>query len=611
MIFVRSLHKWLGLIVGLQMTLWMLSGFAMAAMSMNQVKGGDRRSDAAPPPLARQVQTVSAMQEVFQGSISVALRYGPDGPVYEIVNAAGATLRDARTGQAYEITAERALAAATRDYSGPGRAISAEQITAPFIELRKHDGPVWRVNFDDRRNTSLYIDGVTGLVLERRNDIWRVFDIFWMLHTMDYVGRDNFNNPLVIVAGLAALWLSVSGFILLFSSFHGRDFDFGSALRRFRGATITSVVKAPGREVSSLALAPGLSYFDAFARTGVNLPSNCGGAGSCGQCVIRLSPSVRPDKDEQRQLSAAELNEGWRMACRHRVRANTEVELAAGVIDNELLSGQVSSVRFLAPFTKEIRIRLDDPLPRPFVAGQYIQLVIPAGTFLVDPASVPDSWRGKWVDIPSTLDSSAAEEVRRLYSIAVAPNENPRELVLNVRLVPPAGASKPWGRGSSYVFSLLPGDAVTLCGPYGRFGPSDSARSLVLIGGGSGMAPLRSIVRHEYSEQGLKRPIRFFYGARCEEDILYRYEFEQLAAKVEALDWIVALSDDLATPDKWSGYRGFVHDVARRELTESFKELADAEFLLCGPPALIEAARQMLRGLGIADDRVWYEDFGV
>lgn len=610
MIFLRWLHKWLGLIVGVQMTLWMLSGFAMAALSMHQIKGGDRRSEAALPALDRKVQPLAAIRQSVEGAQSVSLRHGPDGPVYHIVTPAGIALLDAYTGAPYEVTAERALAAAATDYFGPGKPVSAEPLTAPFMELRKHTGPVWRVNFDDGRHTTLYIDAVTGQVLERRNDIWRVFDVFWMLHTMDYVGRDNFNNPLVIIAGFAALWLSLSGFLLLFSSFRRRDFDIGSALRRLRGDMVISAVHAPGREVSNLSFAPGLSYFDAFARLDVNLPSSCGGAGSCGQCVIRLKTPTRPGKEELRHLSAADLEEGWRLACRHQVRDGVDVELPEGVLDNAVLSGQVSAARFIAPFIKEIRIRLDAPLRRPFVPGQYVQLLVPPGDVLVDAADVPQAWRGRWLDVPDGFESSALQEARRIYSIAIGPHENAREIVLNVRLVPPAGGGG-WGRGSSYVFSLLPGDAVTLSGPYGRFGPSASATSLVLIGGGSGMAPLRSIVRHEYSAQGQKRPIRFFYGARTEADILYREEFESLAASEDSFDWIVALSDAQVCPQEWGGHRGLVHEVAGQELGAGLAVMAGAEFLLCGPPALIEASRQMLLSLGVPEGQIRCEDFGV
>lgn len=611
MIFLRWLHKWLGLIVGIQMTLWMLSGFAMAAMSMHQVKGSDRRSEAARPALDRKVQPLAAIRTSVEGAQSVELRDGPDGPVYHIVTPAGITLLDAYTGAPYEITAERARASAATDYFGPGKPVSAEPLTAPFTELRKHAGPVWRVNFDDDRNTTLYIDAVTGIVLERRNDIWRVFDVFWMLHTMDYVGRDNFNNPLVIVAGLAALWLSVSGFILLFSSFRRGDFDVWSALRRLRGDTVVGAVGAPGREVSNLAFAPGLSYFDAFARNGLDLPSSCGGAGSCGQCVIRLGSEFRAGKDELKHISAADLEQGWRLACRHRVRPDAQVEVPAGVIDNEVISGQISGVRFLAPFIKEIRIRLDQPLRRPFVAGQYVQLLVPPGDIRVDRTGLPDAWHCSWSKLPEEITTSGAQEIRRIYSIAIAPHEHSRDLVLNVRLVPPCRVQTPWGRGSSYVFSLLVGDAVRLCGPFGRFAPSADASSLVLIGGGSGMAPLRSIIRHEYSVHGQKRPVRFFYGAREEKGILYREEFDQLRATAAGFDWVVAVSDGPDDADVWKGPRGFIHEVAREELSNVVGSLGDTEFLICGPPALIEASREMLLALGVPRNRIRCEDFGV
>lgn len=612
MIFMRWLHKWLGLIVGLQMTLWMLSGFMMAALSMHQVKGGDRISNAAPPPLARQVQPISSIRDSLDGAVSVVLRHGPDAPVYHVTGPDSSVLIDAMTGAPYTVTRERAIAAANTDYAGPGRPVAADMLTAPFLELRKHKGDVWRVKFDDGRRTTLYVDAVTGQVLERRNNIWRVFDVFWMLHTMDYVGRDNFNNPLVIVAGLAALWLAMSGFILLFSSFRKNDFDLLSALRRARGNTVTCIVQAPGSEARNLSMAPGLSYFDAMAGAGINLPSNCGGAGSCGQCTFRLLPAPPPTKAERQHLSGAELQSGCRLACQHAVNTSSEVILPSGVLDTRPMSGQVSATRFLAPFVKEVRIRLDAPLDRPFVPGQYVQLTIPRGEALVSRQGLPTAWHERWSAVPDPLSSSNEEEASRIYSIAVAPHENARELVLNVRLVPPSEERGAWGRGSAYVFSLSAGDEIALSGPFGRFGPSAQAKSLVLIGGGSGMAPLRSIVRHEYSERGLKRPIRFFYGARSEADILYREEFEKLHASNDSFEWIVALSGDDAHPSPdWKGHRGFVHEIAREILSGKREELTTAEFLLCGPPALITAARSTLLALGVEAGQILVEDFGV
>jgi Na+-transporting NADH:ubiquinone oxidoreductase subunit F len=607
---VRAIHKWFGLLVGLQMTIWMLSGFAMAALNMGQVRGADRIDGGPPPQIERGVAGLDILRPAFEGAVAVTLRPGPDASVYQVEGREGVVLHRAADASAYAITRERAMDVARNDYAGPGRPVSAERMDAPFLELRKHEGPVWRVDIDDARSTTLYVDALTGAVLERRNDIWRVFDVFWMLHTMDYVGRDNFNNPLVIIAGLAALWLALSGFLMLFSSFRGRDFDLVSAVRRWRGGTVPCTVRAPGAEACTVGLAPGLSYFDALSKTGLDLPSNCGGAGTCGQCVLELSPARGPDKADLEHLSPAEIAGGVRLGCRHRVRAGTDLTLPEGVLDDAPVSGQVCGVRYLSPFIKELRIRLDAPLDRASMPGQYMQLAIPAGEVRSDASDVPECWRPRWSALGPVAVAAENAPLRRSYSMAAAPHENPRELVMNIRIVPPAKDGAPWGRGSAYAFGLRTGDPVSLHGPYGRFAPSNEAGSLVLIGGGSGMAPLRSIIRHEYSASGRGRPIQLFYGARTEDDILYREEFDRLQVEQGGFEWVVALSDAEASPC-WTGARGLIHDVARAALSDGNPDLEKTEFLLCGPPALISASRSMLESLGVSRDAIRTEDFGV
>lgn len=607
---MRTLHKWFGLIIGLQMTLWMLSGFAMAALNMGQVKGVDRVDQSAPAPIERGAVGLGALQPVLEGAVSITLRGGPDASVYQVHGPAGPALYAAADGALYPITRERALLVASADYAGPGQAVSAERLEAPFIELRRHEGPVWRVDVDDMRRTTLYIDAVTGVVLERRNDIWRVFDVFWMLHTMDYVGRDNFNNPLVIVAGLAALWLSISGIFMLFSSFRSPDFDLISAFRRWRGVGVPCTLSSPGAEPFTIRLAPGLSYFDALSRTGINMPSNCGGAGTCGQCVLQLAPSCSPAKADMLHLSSLDIAGGMRLACRHHVRPGSDLTLPEGILNDAPVSGQICGVRYLAPFIKELRIRLDAPLDRPPLPGQYMHLLIPPGGMGLDTSDVPEGWRSRWSVLGPVTVAAKDAPLRRSYSMAVAPHESARELVMNIRIVPPAEAGGPWGRGSAYAFGLRTGDLVRLHGPFGRFGPSDAAESLVLIGGGSGMAPLRSIIRHEYSQSGRRRPILFFYGARMEDDILYRDEFDRLQADESRFEWIVALSDPDADAS-WTGARGLIHEVARTELLSGARVLNNAEYLLCGPPALIRASNSMLEDLGVNRDAVRTEDFGI
>lgn len=608
---MRWLHKWLGLIVGIQMTIWLLSGLMMSAFNMQTVSGADRvRGDNDLLPASAATLDAETAARSGPDARIVRLRTILGQSVYEIVGENGLSLVSAETGAPFDITSERAAEVAREDFSGSAPVTRVILREAPFLELRTHDGPVWRVDFDDGRETTLYVDGETGRILSRRNNVWRVFDVFWMLHTMDYAGRDNFNNPLIIIAGISALWLALTGFITLFSSFRLQDFDLISAMRRWRGRRIQCTLEAPDASPASQALAPGLSYFDALAARDIQLPSNCGGAGTCGLCVVRVEPDRPPTGTERRLLPDSELRNGARLACQHRTRNDDRLELPEGILGAKPLTGQVTETRFIAPFIKEITVKLNDRPARSPVSGQYVQVEIPEGAMESASFDIPEGWRARWFEhgLPARIEAPASQ--RRSYSMATAPHEDPKLLVLNVRAVPPASDKHSWGVGSSYIFSRKPGDEIVLHGPFGRFRPTERASELVLIGGGSGMAPLRSLIRHEYSQYGAGRPVTFFYGARTGADILYSEEFETLAKHRPEFRWVVALSDP-GDDESWSGRKGLIHETAKRDLKVWDKDLLKAEFLLCGPPALVEASTKMLLGLNVPSEHIHVEDFGV
>lgn len=611
MAFMRWLHKWLGLIVGIQMTIWLLSGLMMSSFPMGAVSGADRASSVR-ASLSGPVRSdgLAALRAAAEQAHSVTIRDIAGETVYQIASDDGLRTISARSGDPFPITGKTAATIAERDYAGATSVAAVTALEAPFLELRDHEGPVWRVDFDDDRETTLYVDRITGDVLIRRNDVWRVFDVFWMLHTMDYVGRDNFNNPLIIMAGISALWLALSGFVTLFSSFSWRDFNLVAAARRWGGRKVACSIAAPDAEPESVRLSPGLSYFDALGATGVRLPSNCGGAGTCGLCAVRIEPDRAPSAADRRLLSGAEVRDGLRLACQHRTRGDDLVQVPEGVLAVEPFAGRIESARFIAPFIKEITVRLDRPPARKIVSGQYVQVEIPPGEVETDTFEIPEGFQAAWFEqgLPAKIQTPGDQ--RRSYSMATAPHEDPSIIVLNVRAVPPAGKGHSWGAGSGYIFSLSQGAPITLHGPFGRFRPTEHAKELVLIGGGSGMAPLRSILRHEYSRYGAGRPATFFYGARTEDDILYRKEFEALAKERVEFRWVVALSEP--TPKShWTGPRGYIHEIAEAQLESWGEALRQTEFLLCGPPALIEASRAMLEKIGVPSEHVHVEDFGV
>lgn len=609
----RWFHKWVGLLMGVQFALWALSGAAMALIDHHAVSGQHMRRTVVPPPLPADlpILSLSAVRERLAGPVG-ALRLRPlaDGFVYEAHTAQGVRLLWATDGGRVEITEGLARDIARQDYAGSAGIAAVERLAGPNIETRKHEGPVWRVAFADEDNTTLYISAETGRVLERRNDSWRLWDIAWMLHIMDYAERESFNHPLIILAAVAALWLSVSGLFLVYDSFSRDDFNPVLLYRRFRRRGVPVTLRTSAGAVHTLLLPGGTSYFDALAGAGVTLPSNCGGGGSCGLCRVTLDAAAPVTGADRQHIPRRDLDQGCRLACRHAVAEGASVTVPEQALDRRGHVARVTGVRYLSPLIKEVRLSVPGGTAPAHVAGQFIQLVIPAYETGPDRFEVPEGWQADWQHLRLPDRISHAGGLRRSYSLATHPGEGAGELVLNVRFMPPAGpVGTPCGAGSSYVFGLRPGDEVRFFGPYGNFAASDGNRELVVIGGGAGMAPLRAIIRDELLRKGSQRRISFWYGARAARDILYRDEFERLGQEHAGFTWTVALSEP-DPADGWTGARGMIHEVVRGQYLARHRDLKSCEFLVCGPPAMLQATLEMLRKAGVSRDRIAYDDFG-
>lgn len=228
MVLIRKLHRWLGLLIGLQVLLWLSSGLVMALLDPAKVSGQWWARPPAQPspglPPATVLEPFELPSRHLQEASSVALGEYAGRAVYRIRHPGGETLLDAADGSPVTFGASEAQAVAHRDFIGPGEVSAVTAGSAPGRETRNHTGAYWRVDFSNAARTSIYVSASTGDILERRNAYWRVHDFFWMLHIMDYRAREDFNNPLVIGVALVAAWLGLSGFLLLFGSFRRRDF---------------------------------------------------------------------------------------------------------------------------------------------------------------------------------------------------------------------------------------------------------------------------------------------------------------------------------------------------------------------------------------------------
>ncbi|UHQ56784.1 NADH:ubiquinone reductase (Na(+)-transporting) subunit F [Microbulbifer sp. YPW16] len=620
MSFVKTAHKWLSLVIGLQLAIWLASGLAFALLDSSIVSGrhlAERQAAQAIAPQQSLLSHAEIARRLDSGAVfSIRLQPGLDRPVYRVETAEGIQLRDARSGGLLAIDATTAADIAARDYAGDdslvGEPVMLESAT---METRGHSGPIWRVDVADEFGTTLYISAGDGRILERRNDSWRLFDIFWMLHIMDYTERQDFNNPFVIAFGIGALLMAISGCLLLFSSFSRHDFNLVAKLRRSKVAvTLLDRAAAP---VQELALPSGVSLFEGLAANGVQLPSNCGGGGSCGLCLVQMPADTPVTGNEKALLSPSELSAGYRLACQQRASGATRLVLDDSVLQAGQFEAEVVESRFLTPFIKEIRLRPDSSGPFSFRAGSFVQVEIPPhqlrlGEMIVEPA-YRDDWQ-QWHDTPA---GAHGEPLRRSYSMASAPGEaldgtdGEGIISLNVRIQPPppGQAAVPAGAGSSYMFNLTRGDRVQLSGPFGSFHASDNDREMILIGGGAGMAPLRSIIVDQLRNRGSRRRIHFWYGARSLREVFYRDLFDTLAAEHPNFHWHLGLSEP-HPDDRWSGPTGYISDIAAEQYLRGHQDLDECEFYLCGPPAMLKASIAMLTALGVPREQIAFDDFG-
>ena len=344
----------------------------------------------------------------------------------------------------------------------------------------------------------------------------------------------------------------------------------------------------------------------------IGIPAACGGSGTCGlcRCVVTGEGAGHAQATEKGILSAAERKAGIRLACQTMLRGACSVTVPGEFLGATGFTCTVVSNRQMAPLIRELVLKLPEGQPFDFRAGGFLQLTAPPYTLDFRDMPVDAAFHETWrlADWP-TMRSVSDQRVTRAYSIANRP-EDAGHAVFNIRLAtPPAGKEQdlPPGVVSSWLFSLQPGDSVEASGPFGEFHVQPTGREIVFIGGGVGMAPLRSMI-HEQIGQGSTRKMRYFYGARSAADLFYVDEFEGIAATNPNFLWTPALSDP-APGDRWQGETGFIHDVVRAHLLRH-PAPEECEFYLCGPPVMISAVLHTLAKLGVEPHSIFNDDFG-
>ena len=364
---------------------------------------------------------------------------------------------------------------------------------------------------------------------------------------------------------------------------------------------------------NTLQTVAGGTLLGTLATNKIFIPSACGGKGTCGVCTVKVNDgggAILPT--ELSHVSRGEAREGVRLSCQVKVKQDMKIEVPPEVFSVQKWTCKVRSNHNVATFIKELVLELPVGENVPFRAGGYIQIECPPGVVPYRDFQIEDEYRTDWDKFDLWRYTSTVEEpVVRAYSMANYPEEK-GVITLNVRIAspPPRGPEGiPPGKMSSYMFSLKPGADVVISGPFGEFFAKETDAEMLFIGGGAGMAPMRSHIFDQFFRLGTSRKISFWYGARSLREAFYVDHFDKIQAKFPNFDWQLALSEPLPE-DAWKGKTGFIHQVVYDNYLRDHPAPEDVEYYLCGPPMMIKACMEMLDSLGVEPENILFDDFG-
>ncbi|MFT4634359.1 MAG: Na+-transporting NADH:ubiquinone oxidoreductase subunit F [Arenicella sp.] len=349
-----------------------------------------------------------------------------------------------------------------------------------------------------------------------------------------------------------------------------------------------------------------------LAENSLFVPSACGGGGTCAQCRVQIHEgggSILPT--EETHITKREAACGDRLSCQVAVKQDMSIEVPEEVFGVKQWRCKVRSNDNVATFIKELVLELPDGENVDFRAGGYIQIECPPHKVNYEQFTVQDEYKPDWDHFNIWQYESVVEEtVVRAYSMANYPEEK-GIIMLNVRIAspPPRTEGLPPGQMSSFIFNLKEGDEVTISGPFGEFFAKDTEAEMVFVGGGAGMAPMRSHIFDQLERISTKRKVTFWYGARSRREMFYVEDFDRLAAEHDNFEWHVALSDP-QPEDDWEGDTGFIHNVLLENYLSAHEAPEDCEFYMCGPPMMNQAVINMLHDLGVEDENILLDDFG-
>ena len=363
---------------------------------------------------------------------------------------------------------------------------------------------------------------------------------------------------------------------------------------------------------------PGFTLLTTLSDQKIFLPSACGGVGTCGMCkcqVLEGGGTILPT--EKGFFTRKEQLNNWRLGCQVKVREDMKIGIPKEIFGIKKWECDVISNRNVATFIKEFVVKLPEGETMDFQSGGYIQIDVPKCEVDFKDIEVEEEYREDWDEFKMwDLKMRNPEPIFRAYSMANHPAEE-NIIMLNVRIATPPFDQKKNrfmkvnpGICSSYIFSRKPGDKVTISGPYGEFFIKDSDKEMMFIGGGAGMAPMRSHIFHLFNTEHSRRKATFWYGGRSLRELFYIDQFKKIEKENPNFKFLIGLSEPVPE-DNWTGYTGFIHQVIIDNYLKNHPEPEEIEYYLCGPPLMNDAVLKMLDDYGIPDEMIAFDDFGV
>lgn len=600
-----SVHKWLSLIVGLQLIVWLGTGLYFNLMDHRKASGNERRVVAHQRGNVADFNLMPVSHIQSRSPLEVKLIWVLHQPYYHFIFDRGqhsyqkrdSALFDAVTGKQITLSQKQILTLAQSSYSGTGQLASAVLTQPPFSDHVRQQNPMWVVAVGDENNTTIYLDSITGQILRHANDDFRLKDLMMTLHFMDYGNSGGFNHWWIIAFAFATLLLSITGITWLIQQYQNGLLK----LSWYRNKQKIAVTFTQGGATSDITVFGNPTVLEGLANSHIYLPSSCGGGGTCGKCLFINSNQLPITSSEREYLTAEQLEQGYRLGCQHKISDVNLIKVnSKGDIESHEIV--VTSSNFITPFIKEVKFKVKSGKRLSFQAGAYMEFKVPAGSNELRPIDMPANFEKHWNDYSHGKFSH--EGATRHYSLANF-DEETDELTFNIRWQTAANGARA-GIGSSYLGSLRIGDTISTKGPFSDFYATSNNRvRRLFIGAGSGLAPLRSIIFEQLKKHHHQGDMTLIYGARTEDDLLYQSELTALEQLHDNFYYIPTLSNP---SEHWEGHSGYVQQVLSTHLSKAVQPYS-TEFYLCGPEAMMSEVEKILTEVGVPSNHIFKDSF--